>query len=227
MYFYNYNNENNLCIYYNYSFSKMELNIITFGYLFFRLAPFILTCFFTLSSLFNQDFKGVVLLIGLLLACFVGSMVGNLFGNLDMFKTPSEGLTNEFCNMISLGHVSNISKLPLGQVILSYIFIYLFMFISINKVFLQNIATLVFFPVLIASDGIWNASKGCFTPYQIFAALFVGAAVASLWGWIIYRFGSPKIQYYIGFTDKQVCSKPQRNTFKCNVYKNGKLLNSY
>jgi len=222
MYFYNYNNENNLCIYYNYSFSKMELNLITFGYLFFRLAPFILTCFFTLSSLFNQDFKGVVLLIGLLIACFIGSVVGRLVN----FKSPPEAVNNEFCNMISLGHVTNISQLPLGQVIISYIFIYLVMFISLNKVALQNIATLVFFPLLIILDALWNVNKSCFTIQQILFAIFVGVAVGSLWGWIIFKYGSPKIQYYIGFTDKQVCGKPQRNTFKCNVYKNGKLLNS-
>ena len=222
MYFYNYNNENNLCIYYNYSFSKMELNIITFGYLFFRLAPFILTCFFTLSSLFNQDFKGVVLLIGLLIACFIGSILGKMID----FHSPPESVGNEFCNMISLGHMTNISKLPLGQVIISYIFVYLVMFISLNKVILQNIATLVFFPLLIVMDGFWNVTKGCFSILQIFTAISIGAGIGALWGWIIYAYGSPKIQYYIGFTDKQVCSKPQRNTFKCNVYKNGKLLNS-
>lgn len=222
MYFYNYNNENNLCIYYNYSFSKMELNLITFGYLFFRLAPFILTCFFTLSSLFNQDFKGVVLLIGLLIACFIGSVIGNMVN----FQSPSNDENNEFCKMISLGHVTNISKLPLGQVIISYIFTYLVMFISLNNVMLQNIATLVFFPVLIILDALWNLNKGCFSFLQIFTAIIIGGGIGSLWGWIIYKYASPKIQYYIGFTDKQVCSKPQRNTFKCNVYKNGKLLNS-
>ena len=200
----------------------MELNLITFGYLFFRLAPFILTCFFTLSSLFNQDFKGIVLLIGLLIACFVGSLAGNLLN----FHSPPESLSNEFCNMVSFGHMTNISQLPLGQVIMSYIFIYLVMFISFNQVFLQNIATLVFFPLLIVMDALWNLNKNCFTLQQILTAIIVGTGIGSLWGWIIYKFASPKIQYYIGFTDKQVCSKPQKNTFKCNVYKNGKLLNS-
>ena len=38
----------------------MELNIATIIYLFFRLAPFIIVCFFSLQSIFNQDLKGLV-----------------------------------------------------------------------------------------------------------------------------------------------------------------------
>ena len=44
----------------------MEFNIVAFAYLFLRLAPFILICFFTLSSIFNQDFKGLIYLLGIL-----------------------------------------------------------------------------------------------------------------------------------------------------------------
>ena len=44
----------------------MEFNIVAFTYLFLRLAPFILICFLTLSSIFNQDFKGLIYLLGIL-----------------------------------------------------------------------------------------------------------------------------------------------------------------
>ena len=55
----------------------MELNIITLLYLFFRLAPFVIVSFFALSSLFNQDIKGLIYLVGLLLACFLTVLIGN------------------------------------------------------------------------------------------------------------------------------------------------------
>jgi hypothetical protein len=58
----------------------MELNLTTIGYLFFRLAPFILVCFFSLASLFNQDFKGLVYLIGLIITCAVFILFGNSTG---------------------------------------------------------------------------------------------------------------------------------------------------
>jgi hypothetical protein len=200
----------------------MELNIITFGYLFFRLAPFILTCFFTLASIFNQDFKGFVLLVGLLLACFIGSMIGRVFN----FQTPSAAIDNNLCNMITIGQMENLSQLPLGQVVLSYIFFYLMIFIGLNKVFMQNVATLIFFPLLIIIDAIWNMNNSCFSVIQIFVAIIVGGVIGSLWGWVIYSTKSQNLQYFAGYSNNQVCNKPSKNTFKCSVYKNGKLLSS-
>lgn len=200
----------------------MELNIITFGYLFFRLAPFILTCFFTLASIFNQDFKGFVLLVGLLLACFAGSMVGRIFN----LQTPSSAIDNSVCNMITIGQMENLSQLPLGQVVLSYIFFYLMIFIGLNKVYMQNVATLIFFPLLIIVDAIWNMNNSCFSVIQIFVAILVGGGIGALWGWIIYSTKSQNLQYFAGYSNNQVCNKPSKNTFKCSVYKNGKLLSS-
>ena len=45
----------------------MDLNVIGFGYLFLRLAPFVLASFFILASIFNQDFKGFIYLVGVVL----------------------------------------------------------------------------------------------------------------------------------------------------------------
>ena len=43
----------------------MDFNIINILYMFFRLAPFIIVSYFTLQSIFNQDLKGVIYLIGI------------------------------------------------------------------------------------------------------------------------------------------------------------------
>ena len=48
----------------------MDLNLISIIYLFFRLAPFIIVCFFTLNSVINQDLRGLMYLCGLLLLLF-------------------------------------------------------------------------------------------------------------------------------------------------------------
>ena len=45
----------------------MDFNLINILYMFFRLAPFIIVSYFTLQSIFNQDLKGVIYLIGLLI----------------------------------------------------------------------------------------------------------------------------------------------------------------
>ena len=48
----------------------MDINLVSIVYLFFRLAPFIIVCFFTLNSIINQDLRGLMYLCGLLLLVF-------------------------------------------------------------------------------------------------------------------------------------------------------------
>ena len=79
----------------------MELNIITIIYLFFRLAPFIIVCFFSLQSIFNQDLKGFIYLVGLLIACFVSTMIGSLPGFDGIWKQGKDE-KNLMCNFIQL-----------------------------------------------------------------------------------------------------------------------------
>ena len=78
----------------------MELNIITLLYLFFRLAPFVIVSFFALSSLFNQDIKGLIYLVGLLLACFLTVLIGN---SLNEEYTIGGSDANPVCNLITIG----------------------------------------------------------------------------------------------------------------------------
>jgi hypothetical protein len=198
----------------------MELNLVTFGYLFLRLAPFVLVSFFSLASIFNQDYKGLVYLIGLIFACFGTSMIGKLLG-LD----PPESSNPEICNMITVGQTSNISDLPLGQTVFTYTFAYLLYSIVKYKYVKQNIPTLIFFPLLIIADLIWNIKNSCNTFIQLLASLILGGLFGTLWAVIIDSTNSTNLQYFSGVnTNKEVCSKPSKSTFRCNVYKNGKLI---
>lgn len=75
----------------------MDLNFVSIVYLFYRLAPFIIVCFFTLNSLINQDLRGLMYLCGLLLlvtAVFIssGTKVLLLLLFLSLIITASLGL---------------------------------------------------------------------------------------------------------------------------------------
>lgn len=198
----------------------MELNIITFTYLFLRLAPFILVCFFSLASLFNQDFKGLVYLVGLIFAC-VGTI---LSGNAMAFIPTVESAQPEICNIITIGQQSNFSKLPIGQMVFGYTFAYLLWTIIGNNYALQNIPTLVFFPLLIIFDIAWNVQNTCYTLWQLLASLIIGGGFGILWAYIISKSESKSLQYFSGTAENEVCSAPSKQTFKCNVYKNGQLV---
>jgi len=198
----------------------MDLNIVSYTYLFLRLAPFFLVCFFTLSSILNQDFKGLVYIAGLLLTSFTSILLGN--GLSDFI--PKTDDKPAICNMISIGSTTDISKLPLGQVVISYTFGYLLYPLVYYNIFQKNIPTLIFFPLLMLFDIIWNVQNSCYTPIQLVLSIIIGGFLGILWGYIIDKAKNPALQYFAGNSNGEVCSAPSNTTFKCNVYKNGELL---
>jgi hypothetical protein len=199
----------------------MDLNIVSFGYLFLRLAPFVLVCFFSLSSLFNQDYKGLVYLVGLLFACFATSMFGKI---VNLSHPDTSSVPREICNMLTMGQIDNLSELPLGQTVFGYTFAYILYVIIKYQYLKQNTVTIVFFVLLIACDFMWNVKNTCYTSLQLVASLGVGTAIGYLWAYVIDSTNSTTLQYFAGLPNNETCSKPSAQTFRCNVYKNGKLV---
>jgi len=195
----------------------MELNIVSITYLFLRLAPFILVSFFSLASIFNQDFKGIVYLVGLLFACFINILLGEFF----QISNPDKP---EICNMITINQSGEISKLPLGQAVFGYTFSYLFYTIYKYNYFYQNISTLLFFPTLIIFDMIWNMNNGCYRFVPLFLSLLFASIFGVLWGYLIDSMNRKNLQYFVGVNNKEVCNAASASTFKCAVYKNGQLI---
>jgi len=202
----------------------MELNIISFCYLFLRISPFIIVCFFLLSSIFNSDFRGLVYIAGLLFSCFTTVIFGNALS--DIIPTIDITARPAICNSISIGQSGDVSKLPLGQSVISFTFGYLLYTIIQNNIITQNIATIVFFPILLLFDLVWNAKNGCYTIWQLIGSLIIGGLFGVFWSYLISKTNNPDLLYFSGVTDNQVCSVPSKQTFKCRVFKNGKLISN-
>ena len=199
----------------------MDLNVIGFGYLFLRLAPFVLASFFTLASIFNQDFKGFIYLVGLLFSSFITMLAAKLpfISNL---TRPTDA--PEICNVLTIGQTDSLSDLPLGQSSINYTFAYLWYSMIHSDLVGQNIPTLVFFPLLIIFDFVWNFNNSCYSFFQLATSAGVGGLIGWLWAYIISTSKSPSLMYFSSLTNEDVCSRPTKSTFKCNVYKNGKLI---
>jgi hypothetical protein len=207
----------------------MEFNIFTIGYLFLRLAPFILVSFFALMSIFNQDLKGIVYLVGLIFSCFITIIVGNAVTSVDFlskyFKL-TDVVSDERCRIFSINGIETNSTLsvPLSQSIFGFTYFYLVYFIGKNKVVSNNIATILFFPILILFDGYWNVTKSCFTIWTLGLSLSIGSVIGVFWAMIVETAKSPNLQFFLPFKYGEVCSTPSAQTFRCKVYKNGQLI---
>ena len=190
----------------------MELNIINLLYLFFRLAPFVIISYFTMSSIINQDIKGVIYLIGVIVTCFIAMLIGNAIPE----TVDSNNELNPVCNLLSLGNNLSFSKVPLGQTILMYTFFYFVYVIAIHNLALTNIPTLIFFPLLIMADLWWNINNHCYSIMPIFVAFIVGGGCGVAWSAIIDSFGQPSLMYYNVGSNATVCSRPSKQLFKCS-----------
>jgi len=189
----------------------MELNIIGLLYLFFRLAPFVIVCFFALSSLFNQDIKGLIYLVGLLLACFFTVLLGNTLNDAYTIGENPEPV----CNLITIGSDGSFSKIPLGISILSYTLIYLVYVIAKYHLEMSNLPTLILFPLLILADLIWNIKNSCYKPYGIILSIIVGGSIGAIWASIIDSIQKPNLFFLNTGSDRSTCSRPSAQLFKC------------
>ena len=200
----------------------MELNLITLLYLFFRLAPFIIVSYFSLSSIFNQDLKGLIYLVGLLIASFVTIIVGNIipmsftYGVDDVNNLRQ---VNGVCNMITIGKDGSFSKIPLGISMLSYTLIYLVYIIAINHIELDNLPTLIILPILILGDLIWNIANDCYKPFGIIVSIVCGSLMGWAWAAIVNSFNQPQLFFLNVGGNKTVCHRPSKQLFKCTFDK--------
>lgn len=191
------------------------LNFNFILYTAFRLAPFILVSFFSLSSILNQDLKGLIYLAGLLFASFLAIMIGNN----DVFKNPSENTTDNelICNVLTLTENGRLSNLPLSMVVFAYTFFYLVDIIAHYKLASQNIPTLIIFPLIIIGEFIWNRAYGCASLSGIIAAFGVGSVMGWAWSAMIRSTGVVQLQYFNGISNAAVCSRPSKQKFKCTT----------
>jgi hypothetical protein len=193
---------------------KLNLNYIL--YTAFRLSPFIVVSFFTLSSVLNQDLKGIVYLAGLLFASFFAVIIGSAL-NLPTISTSPEN--DAVCNTLTLGETGRLSKIPLGMVVFTYTFVYLVDIIAKYNLVMQNIPTLILFPALIISEAMWNRNYQCASFKQIGIALVIGSLFGFGWARIIRSTGAVQLQYFNGINNGQVCSRPSKQKFKCTINK--------
>jgi hypothetical protein len=196
--------------------SSGSLSLKFIFYTAFRLSPFIIVSFFSLSSILNNDLKGIVYLAGLLLVCAGAVVLGNTI-NLESFETDK--LNEQICNTLTLSDMGRVSKIPLSLVAITYTFFYLVDIIVHYKLVKENIPTFMLFSSLIMAELYWNRIYGCAGLKTLMMAIFVGIFGGVCWARIIRSTGSIKLQYFSGISNNQVCSRPSKQQFKCTTNK--------
>ena len=207
----------------------LQINLYSILYISFRLAPFILVSFFSISSILNQDYKGLIYLCGLLLTSFIAIITGYTFKNylnaINYDQSDVYQNITKTCNLLTLSESGPISNIPLSLIVFSYTFAYLGTIIVKYNLINQNIPLFIIFSLLIATDLYWNVSNDCFKPLSLLASLIVGTGCGIGWAYFVDWTKVTKLQYYNGLSNKEFCSIPSKQTFKCKTRVINKSIN--
>ena len=194
----------------------MNIDLIKIVYLFFRLAPIIIVSYFTLSSIFNNDLRGIIYLAGLLLTCMIVHSVWRIFG-------PNEDTTQSLgnCGLTFIGMNENpFSNVPLGLTTLAYTLSYVGTFIIKQKLQKLNIPTLIILPSLVVFEAVFLLNQNCNSTESIALALAGCIILGMCWALFIYKYKIVELQVFTGVNSAQVCSRPTKKDYVCKKVPN-------
>jgi len=183
-------------------------------------SPIIISCSVLIFSIFSLAIgKGLFYIYWLLVATFI--RIGILW--LIPGSNPKPTYKNQVC---SNGDFLPYDNTTYSLFVLSFTFFYftLPMYISNNI----NYLVIIFFITYIVFDILIKMSNYCIeSSINVFGDIVAGAGLGASISAFIYS--SPMSNYLFTnelSSNKETCSMPSKQTFKCSVYKNGELVNS-
>ena len=183
------------------------------------IAPTLLIFFLFLSSLFNQNLKGLVYIAGILISSTINIIFMNIVGS----EVSDDASFS--CNLFDIPHVSKYNSPYPSTLIIAFTIAYLVLPMKYNKQ--MNYVVLIFLLCLLGVDIMTKVQNKCTTyPGTILGAL-VGFLFGAVWYILFYSMGYSSLLYFDELrSDNVQCSMPTKQTFKCSVYKNGQLISS-
>lgn len=179
-----------------------------------------------MTSFINQDTKGIFWLIFTILGLTVTT-------NVLIYMNP-EGIDNRWRNITMLPLFSMYYKsCSLSSFLIAYTFMYLFMpMMYVSNINYSVVAVFIFFYIydvlgrrylLYDNDPLQPNYDGIGT----FTGTFIGITYGILCFYLIYSIGGDSMLYFsTSSSNKEYCSRPKKQQFKCSVYKNGQVIST-
>ena len=167
-----------------------------------------------ISSFFNQDLKGLVWLIGSLVCCVIVHVIQRR-------SIPGTLTTGECSNPFVKDSRFNHPSMSSAFIMFTIMYLFIPMQSSKSWNFLV-VALLLWFFVM---DAMIKLQSFCTPIYGIVLGSLIGSISGLLYYGLINQV-QPKLLYYTTSSNKESCSRPAQQTFKCSVYKNGELIST-
>jgi hypothetical protein len=181
-------------------------------------SPIIVVASVVSLSFMNQNFKGIIYLLFLLGALLAREFIYSLLPNKNRI-VPS---INDVCSSVVFSPYGNAT---FSAFVMSFTMMYLFLPMFSNgspNYFIFSILLIYFFMDI----GIKTYERCLPSNVGLLLNILLGSVVSA----IIVACMSISSSQYLFFneisSDKEICSMPSKQTFKCNVFKNGELIGS-
>jgi len=189
--------------------------------LFSLISPFLLGFFIFMSSLFNLNIKGLVYLGGIGIAAVINAFLMGTIAE----PSPNPETASIACGLLD----TNLWKFsgtpsPSG-VFISFTCAYLLLPLHYNDQ--MNYVLLISLLSLLAIDIIAKTMNKCTSYIGAALGCLVGFVLGAAWYTLFKVAGYESLVYFNELNSNRVmCSRPSEQTFKCAVYKHGKLITS-
>jgi hypothetical protein len=190
------------------------MNILTIVILY---SPLLLALAMLFMTFIFQNFKGFIYLGFLLASCITREFIMLVSG-----KKANAG-ANNICNTVKYSIYGNSG---FSIFVFSFTLFYLCMPMFLNK----DVNYWIFGGILsylLLDIGV-RYTKRCITDVtDVLLNIVTGSAAGILIPGLMYAGGSSKYLFFNEISsNKEICSMPKKQQFKCNVYKNGELVSS-
>lgn len=206
------------------SFELSATNVFKFASL---MTPFLIGFFLVLTSIINQDLKGVIYLMGSMLASIINAFFMNLI------KSPRSADSSPFCNVFSFpfsnatNAEAHYDSPSMTSMFISFTIAYLCLPMIYNAPQTINYALISVLAILYVIDVFTQSSNKCNSIGASLLGTLVGFLLGAGWYGLIKSSGYDSLLYYSDFiSNNAVCKRPRKQYFKCDVYKNGTKLSS-
>lgn len=196
----------------------MEFNLVNILQFFSYISPLLIGFFLVMGSLLNKDLKGIVYLGGVLIFSFIGMLMKPLIGS------KSELRASQSCNLFDIPFANSQFNSPsFHSLFIAFTIIYLFMPMLSYRIF--NYPIIIALVLLFCMNAFFKVQNKCTTGLGIFLGALFGIVFGIAY-WAIFHYAGLKELLYFqpGPSNNVICNKPSKQTFKCKVYKNGKLV---
>lgn len=183
------------------------------------ISPLLLGFLLVVTSIINQDIKGVIYIAGVLIAAIITIFIANIFKSQPLLDRAVT------CDMFDLPFARyNVPAFNSMFIAFTLWYLYLPMYNNDSDVNYVLVAFLVVLFIIDAATKLWDK---CTTVMGIVFGGILGSLFGVAWYLIINQSGNDDLLYFTDINSGgQQCSKSNKTTFRCSVYKNGELIRS-